>query len=98
MPVSGSCQARLCPKPHAPWCPAHAPSPCPTPPAPQVASTLGLDAATKDAAAQKIEAALGDAAGLKATLNAQLDKAVGGSGATPAGATPAAEAAPAAAP
>ncbi len=59
-----------------------------------MAGAVGLDASTKDAAVQKVEAALGDGTGLKATLNAQLDKAAGGAGA---GAGAAAADAPAAA-
>lgn len=67
--------------PYLPLCLCTLPTNATSPPPMQAAGAVGLDTATKDAAVQKVEAALGDAAGLKATLNAQLDKAAGGAGA-----------------
>ncbi|PRW56080.1 hypothetical protein C2E21_5286 [Chlorella sorokiniana] len=59
----------------------------------QAAGAAGMDASARDTAVQKVEAALGDGAGLKASLNAQLDKAAGGAAAAgaPAADAPAAE-------
>ena len=55
-----------------------------------MADQLGLDAATRDSVVAKVEGALGDGAGLKGQLNAQLDKAAGGAPAPAAPAEPAA--------